>query len=113
MASSQEYLDFVLGQLSGLPDISSRAMMGEYILYYQGKVIGGIYDNRFLVKPTASAAALIPDAPQEIPYNGAKAMLLPDIDDRDLLHRLIPAIAADLPSAKVRKPKAVTRTEKE
>jgi TfoX/Sxy family transcriptional regulator of competence genes len=103
MASSKEYLDFVLEQLSGLDGVSYRAMMGEYIIYYGGKVVGGIYDNRFLVKPTESAKALIPDAPLELPYESAKEMFLPDIDDRDLLARLIPAIAADLPEAKKKK----------
>ena len=73
MASSKEYLDFVLEQCDGL---SARAMMGEYILYYGGKIVGGIYDNRFLVKPTPSAVALMPNAPRELPYEGAKEMLL-------------------------------------
>ena len=75
-------------------------MMGEYIIYYNGKVIGGIYDNRFLVKPTVSAKEIIPDAPYELPYDGAKEMLLADIDNRDLMNKLIPAIADDLPAKK-------------
>ena len=100
MASSKEYLDFVLEQLSDLDGITHRAMMGEYVLYYQGKVIGGIYDDRFLLKPTASAKALMPDAPLEIPYDGAKGMLLADIDNRELMARVIPALAADLPAPK-------------
>ena len=100
MASSKEYLEFVLEQLSDLDGISHRAMMGEYIIYYQGKVIGGIYDDRFLVKQTNSAKKLIPDAPLELPYEGAKEMLLPDVDNRDLLTELIPAIANDLPDKK-------------
>jgi TfoX/Sxy family transcriptional regulator of competence genes len=78
MASSKDFLDFVLEQLSGLPDVDYRAMMGEYIIYYRGRVIGGIYDNRFLVKPTASALKIIPDAPMEIPYPNGKT------DDNDL-----------------------------
>ena len=102
MASSKEYLDFVLGQLSDLPDVSFRAMMGEYLIYYRGKVIGGIYDDRLLVKPTDSAKKLLPDGVFELPYQGAKEMLLADIDDRDLLVRLIPAIADDLPTPKKR-----------
>ena len=97
MASSREYLEFVLGQLSDLSDISFRAMMGEYIIYYQGKVVGGIYDNRFLVKPTKTAKAIMPNAPFELPYEGAKEMLLADIDNRALLNELLPAIANDLP----------------
>ena len=78
MASSKEYLDYILEQLSDLDDVSYRAMMGEYIIYYRGKIIGGIYDDRFLVKPTKSAMALMPDANLELPYEGAKEMLLVD-----------------------------------
>ena len=103
MASSQAYLAFVLEQLSALEDVTYRAMMGEYIIYYQGKVIGGIYDDRFLVKPTSGAKSLLPDAPYEVPYEGAKAMLLADIDNRELMSRLIPAVAAELPAPKKRK----------
>ncbi len=96
MASDKEYLEFVLNQLSEIEDISYRAMMGEYIIYCKGKVIGGIYDNRFLVKPTKSAKELMPDAPYELPYEGAKEMLLPDIDNRDLMSALIPAVYNEL-----------------
>ena len=78
-------------------------MMGEYIIYCRGKVVGGIYDDRFLIKPTKSAKLLLPDTPLEIPYDGAKAMLLPDIDDRALLAELISAVADDLPEPKKRK----------
>ena len=76
MASTKEYLDFVLEQLSDLDEVSLRAMMGEYILYYHGKVVGGVYDDRFLVKPTKTAVAMMPDADMELPYDGAKKMLL-------------------------------------
>ena len=76
MASSKRYRDFILEQLSGLDDVSYRAMMGEYIIYYRGKIIGGIYDDRFLVKPTKSAVAMMPHASMELPYEGAKEMLL-------------------------------------
>ena len=103
MASSREYLDFVLEQLSGLDGVTSRGMMGEYILYYQGKVVGGIYDDRFLVKDTAAARRLMPEAPLETPYEGAKDMLLADVDDRELLERLIPAVAEELPAPKKKK----------
>lgn len=104
MASSKDYLSFILEQLSGLDDISYRAMMGEYILYYQGKVIGGIYDDRFLIKPTVSAKKMMPDASYELPYEGAKEMLLvSDVDDRELLSALIPAVAAELPAPKKKK----------
>lgn len=104
MASRKEYLAFVLDQLSSLDDISYKAMMGEYILYYRGKIIGGIYDDRFLVKPTKSANRLMPEAPHEIPYKGAKEMLLvDDIDNRDFLNALLNAIADDLPAPKKKK----------
>ncbi len=104
MASTKDYLDYILEQLSGLSDISHRAMMGEYILYYQGKVIGGIYDNRFLIKPTKSAKALLPNAPLELPYEGAKEMLLvEDIEDRELLENLLNAMVDELPAPKKRK----------
>jgi len=97
MASSKEYLDFVLEQLSTLPDITYRAMMGEYIIYYRGKIIGGIYDNRFLVKPTKSAQKILPNATLEIPYDGAKPMIMiQDIENIELLNRLIPCIYSDL-----------------
>ena len=97
MASTKDYLDYVLEQLGGVGDISYRAMMGEYVLYYQGKVFGGVYDNRFLVKPTKSAQSMMPEAQSELPYDGAKEMLLVDnIEDREFLAQLIPAIAADI-----------------
>lgn len=100
MASSKEYLDFVLDQCSGL---SARAMMGEYVIYYSGKVVGGIYDNRFLVKPTPSAIALMPEAPRELPYEGAKGMLLvEDIEDKDFLNKLFEAMYEELPEPKKR-----------
>ena len=101
MASSKEYLAFVLEQLSDLEGVTYRAMMGEYIIYFQGKVIGGIYDDRFLVKPTISAKRLMPEAPFEIPYEGAKEMLLVDnVDDRDLLTGLFNAMIDELPAPK-------------
>ncbi len=101
MSSSKEYLDFVLEQCGNL---SARAMMGEYILYYAGKVIGGIYDNRLLVKTTPSAAALMPKAPHELPYEGAKEMLLvEDIEDRDFLNKLFESMYEELPEPKKKK----------
>ena len=104
MASSKEYLDFVLDQLSGLDGVSCRPMMGEYILYYRDKIAGGIYDDRLLIKPTPSAKALMPDAIQEAPYPGAKEMLLVDnIDDREFLCRLLDAMAEELPEGKKKK----------
>ena len=90
MASSREYLDFILEQLSGLDGITWRAMMGEYIIYYRGKIVGGIYDDRFLVKPTKSASAMMPSALKEVPYDSAKPMLLVDnVEDRDFLKTLL------------------------
>lgn len=90
MASSKSYLDFILDQMSGLDGIAYRAMMGEYILYYRGKIIGGIYDNRLLLKPTSAAITLLPQAKYELPYEGAKAMLfVEDVDNRELLTALI------------------------
>ena len=101
MASDREYLEFVLDQLSSLEGISFKPMMGEYILYYQGRIIGGIYDDRFLVKPTASARRLMPDAPLEKPYEGAKEMLLVDnIDNRAFLNELLTSMLGELPLPK-------------
>ena len=104
MASSKEYLEFVLEQLSGLEDVSFRAMMGEYIIYYRGKIVGGIYDDRFLVKPVKAAVAMMPDAELEVPYEGAKEMLLVDnVDDKELLCSLLEAMYDELPEPKKKK----------
>ena len=104
MASTKEYLDFVLEQLSRLDEISSRAMMGEYILYYRGKVFGGIYDDRLLVRPVPAAVRLMPDAELELPYDGAKEMLLvDDIDNREFLCELVRCMWEDLPDKKKKK----------
>lgn len=101
MASSKEYLEYILEQLSMLDDITYRAMMGEYIIYYKGRVAGGIYDNRFLVKTVKAAVALLPDAPFEKPYEGAKEMLLiENTDDREFLAKLFNTIYEDLPVPK-------------
>ena len=101
MASSKEYLEFVLDGCSGL---SARAMMGEYVLYYGGKVVGGIYDNRLLVKPTPSAIALMPEAQKELPYEGAKEMLLVEnVEDRAFLSKLFEAMYEELPEPKKKK----------
>ncbi len=101
MASSKEYLDFILEQLSNLDDVSYRAMMGEYIIYYRGRVVGGIYDDRFLVKPTKSAVAMMPNADMELPYDGAKEMLLvDDVDDKEFLRELLKAMYEELPAPK-------------
>ena len=104
MASRKEYLDFILEQLSDLEEIAYRAMMGEYIIYYRGKIIGGIYDDRLLVKPVKSAILLMPDANYELPYEGAKEMLLVnDVDSKDFLTRLFNAMYNELPAPKKKK----------
>ena len=101
MASGREYLDFILEQLSELDGIAYRPMMGDYILYMRGKIIGGIYDDRFLVKPTKAALAMMPDADRELPYEGAKEMLLVDnVDDREFLKELLTAMYDELPLPK-------------
>lgn len=88
-------------QLSELDDVSYRAMMGEYIIYYRGKIVGGIYDDRFLVKPTKSAAAMMPNAEMELPYDGAKKMLLvDDVDNKEFLRKLLEAMYEELPATK-------------
>ena len=104
MASSKAYLDFILEQLSGLEEITYRAMMGEYIIYYHGKIVGGIYDDRLLVKPVKSAVKLMPEAAYELPYEGAKEMLLvDDVDNKDFLMQLFNAMYDELPMPKKRK----------
>ena len=101
MASSKEYLEFILEQLSLLDEITYRTMMGEYIIYYRGKIVGGIYDDRFLVKPTKSANALMPDAVMELPYEGAKEMILvEEVDNREFLKELFEAMYPELPAPK-------------
>ena len=104
MSSKKEYLEYVLDQLSDLEDITYRAMMGEYILYYKGKIIGGIYDDRFLLKPVKSEIAMMSDVKMELPYDGAKEMLLvEDLENRDFLAELIEAMYDELPSPRKRK----------
>ena len=101
MASSKEYLDFVLDQCGNL---SARAMMGEYVLYYSGKLVGGIYDNRLLIKPTPSAVAMMPEAARDLPYEGAKEMLLVEnIEDRVFLKKLFESMYEELPEPKKKK----------
>ena len=104
MATSKEYLSYILEQLGEIGNISHRAMMGEYVLYYKDKVIGGIYDNRFLVKPVKSAVALLPDAPMETPYEGAKDMLMiEDVENHALMAELLDAMYDELPAPKPKK----------
>ena len=104
MASSKAYLDFIIEQLSGLEAITYKAMMGEYIIYYRGKIVGGIYDDRFLVKPVKSAIKLMPNAGYELPYEGAKEMLLvDDVDNKEFMKDLLEAMYEELPAPKVKK----------
>ena len=104
MASDKCYLDFILEQLSELEEVTYRAMMGEYVIYYRGKIIGGIYDNRLLVKPVKSAAALMPEARRELPYEGAKEMLLvEELDKKEFLAKLFRAMYEELPAPKKKK----------
>ena len=104
MGSSKEYLEYILEQLSDLDDISHRAMMGEYILYYREKIFGGIYDDRFLIKPVKIAKEMMPDADMELPYDGAKEMLLvDDVENREFLKELIEAMYDELPAPRKRK----------
>lgn len=106
MASSQEYLDFIIEQLYTLDDVSYRKMMGEYILYYRGKIFGGIYDDRLLVKITKASRQLMLEAIEELPYDGAKSMLLvDDVDNKEFLYQLITKMYEELPTPKVKKKK--------
>ena len=101
MAYNKAYLQFILEQLSDLDDISYRPMMGEYILYYRGKIVGGIYDDRLLVKKTKAALELMPAAICELPYEGAKEMLLVDeVDSKEFLTKLFIAMYDELPLPK-------------
>ena len=104
MATGKEYLNFILEQLSGLEEITHRMMMGEYIIYYRGKIAAYICDYRFLVKPVKAARRLLPDAPLEPPYKGAKEMILvEDVDDREFLTELFQAMYEELPAPKPKK----------
>ncbi|WP_295589860.1 TfoX/Sxy family protein [uncultured Methanobrevibacter sp.] len=104
MTSSKEYLEYIMEQLSDLDDISYRAMMGEYIIYYREKIVGGIYDDRFLIKPVKTAMEMMPDADMELPYEGAKKMLLvEDVENREFLKELFEAMYDELPARKKRK----------
>lgn len=100
MSSTKEYLDYVLDLLRGLDGVTHRRMMGEYVIYLRGKVVGGIYDDRFLLKPTKTALELLPDARMELPYEGGKPMILVDVEDRDLMARVVTAVHDDLPAPK-------------
>ena len=104
MSSTKDYLEYILEQLSFSDDITYRSMMGEYIIYYRGKIIGGIYDDRFLVKPVPSAKEMMPNANMELPYEGAKGMLLvDDVENREFLKDLLEAMYDELPAPKKRR----------
>ena len=103
MSSTNQYLEFVLDLLGELDNVAHRKMMGEYVLYYRGKVIGGIYDDRFLLRVTPATERLLPDAPRAIPYEGAKEMLLVEAEDRDTLHDVVEAMWEELPAPKKKK----------
>ena len=104
MPSSKEYLGFILEQLSGLKDITCKPMMGEFLIYYRGKLVGGIYDDRLLVKPVKSVLSYLPQAEYALPYEGAKEMLLVDnVDDAAFLTGLLEAMYDDLPMPKIKK----------
>ena len=103
MSCSTQYLEFVLDLLGELDNVAHRKMMGEYVLYYRGKIFGGIYDDRFLLKVTPASERLLPDAPRAIPYEGAKEMLLVEIEDRDALYDVVDAMWEELPAPKKRK----------
>ena len=105
MSSTDQYLEFVLDLLGELEDVAHRKMMGEYVLYYRGKVIGGIYDDRFLLKVTPASERLLPEAPRAIPYEGAKEMLLVEVEDRDALRDVVDAMWEEVPAPKKRKKK--------
>ena len=106
MASSKDHLQFILEQLSDLEEINYRAMMGEYIIYYRGKIVGGIYDDRLLVKPIKSAISYMPTVSYELPYDGAKEMLLvEDVDNKEFLTGLFNAMYDELPAPKPKKKK--------
>ena len=108
MASSRNYLEFILEQLSGLEEITYRQMMSEYILYYRGRIFGGIYDDRLLVKPVPAAIERMKDASYELPYEGAAKMLLvKEVDDPEFLCDLISAMYPELPQPAKKKKKAV------
>ena len=113
MASSKDYLQFVLEQLSELKEITYRAMMGEFIIYYRGKIVGGIYDDRLLVKPTKSAISYMPTVTYEIPYENAKEMLLvEEVDNKDFLMGLFDVMYDELPTPKPKKKKASADVKK-
>lgn len=102
MASTDEYLEYVRDLLGELDDVAHRKMMGEYVIYYRGKVVGGIYDDRFLLKITPTSERLLAGAPRVTPYRGAKDMLLVETEDREVLRDVISSMWEELPAVKKR-----------
>ncbi len=106
MATTKNFHDYFIEATRGVGGITTRAMMGEYVLYYNGKVVGGIYDNRVLVKDIPAARALLPDARLELPYEGSKlALYLEDFENEEAVRRLFEAMYDALPAPKPRKSK--------
>lgn len=107
MATGKEFIDCLKEQMSELAEITVRSMMGEYIIYYRGKIAAYVCDDRLLIKPVPAARALMPDSPLEAPYMGAKPMLLcENTDDKVFLTRLFNAIYPELPAPAPKKRKA-------
>ncbi len=107
MATSKDFLAYILDNLSGVEGITYRQMMGEYIIYMNGRIAAYVCDNRLLIKPVPSSVRLMPDAVYESPYKGAKEMLLcEDTEDREFLKTLFEAIYDELPEPKKRKPRS-------
>lgn len=104
VATSKEYLSYILDQLSSVDGITHRGMMGEYTLYINGRLAAYLCDDRLLIMPLPAAQRLLPNAPREAPYPGAKDMLLvEETDDADFLVRLFEDIYPELPAPKAKK----------
>lgn len=99
MATSKEYKDFVLNQFDLLDNVTCRAMMGEFLLYYNDILFGGIYDNRLLVKISDTNKKY--NFEKQLPYEGAKPMyLIEDIDNKELLKEIVIDTCEELPKKK-------------
>lgn len=114
MATTKEFHDYMMEQLSRIGDFSSRKMMGEYCVYYRGKLIGDLCDNTFLLKPTETVLRLMPDAQRDYPYEGAKTLMVvvDEIENTELLSAVITAMYEELPESKARKDKKNAKTKK-
>lgn len=103
MATTKEFLSYFFEQVKNIPEVASRAMMGEYVLYYKGKVIGGIYDNRVLIKPVDGLDGLLPDAELQIPYPGAKPLVYLESFEEERLKEIFGLLYSKLPQPKKKK----------